>query len=606
MAIRNSRVVLILNLAFVLLGLAVLNADLFLIRATSGLTPDEKLIQELKVFRDGDEAWYGVIMDHLRTEDCATVPVTYLYQDRPNFHSCTMMNLIVDAFPQVETSVLAWWMKLLLRIGVVFLVAGLVGMVGVPIWFGIGLGFLVGVDEGVFVFKPLYTTVRSLMSGKIDDFTRMYRLISPSLYWLPMIASLICWVRLWQPWRKVSQGFYWWLLACLFGFLFMAIVPFYAWLPWFWSVGAIVLISLSLRTEFSFDKADFAKLGVLLIGCVVFGIYNMGKVGIEGIDVILARSGFFKNQFQPLYVLDKGLIFACLALFASLYLWFKSNLPLTRLRLFSIVLISLGPYVLMNMNVLIGIDYQNFHYKDYLGPMMIAGIFVLVRELVTQKGRLLLQAFILVSISLALVQHVKSQWSPVERTHNIPFGYDFPGLPIVYNYFKKELSADLPENSVKASCGEYYVSLPLVTPLVCSYHHLLMTYPLTGPELMDVSMAHFKLLGWSYERLHEHIKVAIKPDRGQAFWLNGYKDEWFQTDSTNEVIDLGFLTNIAVPNWMELYTKFQVADALRVLEYPSYVITGLLPDESALLAIYKEDLIFRNNYGEVQKVWKKL
>ena len=206
---------------FLILTFVLLNVDLWQAKATP------------QIFRDPDEAWYGIVMKHVATDACQGVPISYNFQDRVNFHSCHFFLTIQSILPGDNIFLKVIFLKILSRF---FVIGGL----AIFSWFllqdfilGALLGFTLFLDDGIYVFKPGLITAQHLMAGSLDDFTRMNRLISPMQYQVP----LILWTLLIAVWifskRKFSKkinliGYFCTFLTSLF----VVLTP-YAWVSYF-------------------------------------------------------------------------------------------------------------------------------------------------------------------------------------------------------------------------------------------------------------------------------------------------------------------------------------------------------------------------------------
>lgn len=592
----NSKWVLSFKWIVVLLFLFLNNLDLLNLWRVQDLDPAQRTIHQLKIFRDPDEAWYGVVLDHLKTKGCDSVPVSYLYQDRPNFHSCYFLKSMARLAPDMGTPVLVWWIKFITRNLFVVLVAVLIAQLRISFWFGMMVGLLLSADNGVIVIKPLIASWQAIMAGTIDDFTRTHRLISPSLYWIPMLLSLLLWTSLLlelQKTQSVPKG-KWWLTGL--GVLIMAFVPFYAWVPWFWAMGSIWFLAFIGGGKFSLTFSARIVL-IPVLAALSFALYNLKKAFVPGLEEVLPRSGFFKDAFAPLFVSYKALILGCIFFGVLLCIWCWRNRRLGPLTGFLVLLIASGPYLIQNVNVFTGLDYQNHHFRDYLGPFLVGSIFVLAWDQVNRIGRVIVTLFLVLSVSVSLVQLVRSQYSAPDSPHRMATGFDSEGVNVLKSFFA--------EKQVEAHCGPYLASLPIVSKVVCSYHHLLMTYPLSHEELMKVAMAHYRLLGVSDEEVYISIFRDADPNRGMALWSQGGRREWFAGKNSVEMLEQKFLADEVIPMWMEEYRNFDVAAALDAIQSPPYVVAGAALENQLSHFGYQIALRFRDHQSRNWILWQR-
>ena len=508
------------------------------------------------VFRDNDEAWYGIIAQRLRTQDCTGVPVTFAYPDRPNFHSCELLRIIGRTVPGESIITKTIWLK----VGTRAVTLALLALLGYVLFSSALLGYLIGlvyfVDDGIPYLKPLVFPLKNLVTGELDAFTRSNRLISPMQYTPILFAFSILFV-IWL--RKIviassdSEKFqlrdHWFLfLLSLPATVLVSLTPFYAWVTHLYFVGAILLYS-SIRFRSKLMLLPWLSLISTLALCVYQGV---AKTRIPFREETLVRSGFFDQQFTPLFVGDKALLLS-LAIFIILY-W-------KLLRHYSI-LFAVGMFTLVNINILTGREYQNFHFRDTFGILIFLVLFWGAWQRFTNHRRALILA-LTVSFILGTTQYVRSQ---VLKPSELVKPLSQADASQIIEFFKQV------EPRSPVMCGPFYEILPLTSNVVCSWHHLLMTYPLSNHELMEFHQAHFKVQGFSEQRVLEMFSLDASPSRSLGVWSYGVNSEWIDGLPQTQVYSVSNLQEKIIPLWIEDYKKYDVANAKKLLINAQYLI----------------------------------
>ena len=507
----------------------------------------------LAVFRDHDEAWYGIVAERLQTLSCTGVPVTYLFADRPNFHSCEFLKTVSTAAPGSDIISKTIWMKVLTRA----VTLGLFALLGAALLSSAPLGYLIGlvyfVDDGIPILKPLIWPLKSLLKGELDSFTRASRFISPMQY-APVLFAFtfvyLIWIQrlfLGRTTKRPRENLIFFGLAVVAGAA-VAFTPFYAWVVHLFFVGSLLAV-------FTFKRPP-RELMLPWLGWFLTFAYSLYR-GIRASDIpfkseTLVRSGFFDQQFTPLFVGDKSLILALMAFIVLYWKWLRGYA----------VLLAIGCYLFVNINVFTGREYQNFHFRDYLGILILLTLFwgSWVRF---EKRRVILSGALIISFGLGATQYIRSQ---LQMPSQLASELSLPDLSLITSFFKAK------PPGTRVVCGAFYEALPLTTPAVCSMHHLLMTYPLSNVELMNMHMANFRIQGFSNERVRAHISLDALPTRSLGVWSYGVNSEWTRGKSQTEMYGVENLNSKIIPLWMNEYQNFDQAKARSVLQDAEFMV----------------------------------
>ena len=504
----------------------------------------------LHVFREPDEAWYAIVAKNLETNDCSGIPVTFLYQDRPNFHSCELLKVITRLTPGknmitkvtvLKVSTRAITLMLLALLGFVFFESALLGYL---------LGLVYFVDDGVAFLKPIFLPLKNLTTGHLDSFTRASRLISPMQY-APILFAFTFFMVIWlraiaqSPTLSRRQHLIFATTVIVFASM-IPFTPFYAWICHLYFTGAC-LFYLTLR----FDRKlvlPWIVWSFAFISCIALSV---SKIQIPFRQETLVRSGFFDEQFAPLFIFDKSLL---LFLTAFIIVFWKS------IRWWTVAF-ALGLFALVNINVITGREYQNLHFRDYYGILLFL-LLVWGAWIRFANFRLFILGTLLVSFVAGSIQYLKSQ---IDKPAQIAADLNTPDLPELILFFQQRGPA-------KVVCGQFYEILPLVTEISCSWHHLLMTYPLSNQELLEFTEAHFRLQGYSSEQARSRLFLDALPNRSLGVWSFGVKNEWIEDVSQVDMYGTPNLLNKIIPLWIEDYKLYDVAKAKKLLSTAQYLI----------------------------------
>ncbi len=509
-----------------------------------------------EVFRDPDEAWYGIVMKHISTDGCSGVPVSYNFQDRMNFHSCQFLSGLGQVFPGDSVVTESVIIKFVTRAGLIIILGVFSGLLLKDWLLGAFLGLVLFLDDGIYVFKPAVMTVIKLWQGSLDDFSRLNRFISPMQYQVPLLmwTMLFCYWLLSKTKNSATADALLFTATIILGGV-VVMTPFYAWASYF--------IAVFWMFVFAWAKLPTLRRGLALGSFFVTVILSIGlsfsKTNIPFGTEVLVRSGFFNKQWSPLFLMDKGLILGMSLLGICLF-------QATKHKWLSIF-IPVSYYMLVNINIFTGKEFQNFHFRDYLGPLWFISIVFLGYFLRPQKKYLVYCALVFCS-GLGLIQHLRSQLGRPSFLKAEMARLDYVE---VISFFKDKPSAHV-------YCADFYQVLPLVSSVKCSWHHLLMTYPLSNQELLLQSMAQWRLSGRSEEAIKEWISVDAVATRSLGVWSHGVLNEWIQGEKETEMYSSKNLNENIIPKWMKEYQKFTVSMATKELGSVEFLI---LPNKFA-------------------------
>lgn len=503
-----------------------------------------------EVFRDPDEAWYGLVIKHISTDGCSGVPVSYNFQDRINFHSCQFLAGLDQVFHTGDIVTETVFIKLITR-STLILALGFFSWLLLENWFlGAVLGLVLFLDDGIYVFKPVALTLLKLWQGNLDDFSRLNRFISPMQYQVPLLiwTLLFCYWLLSKVNKSNRTDAALFISTLVLGGV-IATTPFYAWASYFIVVFWMFVFAWPLLPKMRL-KLALSSFGVTVLSSLVL---SFSKTKIPFVNDVLTRSGFFNHQWSPLFLVDKGLIFGLFLLAIGIYL-------ISKRKLLSL-LVPVSFYILVNINLFTGKEFQNFHFRDYLGPLWFISL-IFMSYILVPKKRYLIYGILLILTGIGLIQHLRSQ---LNRPSFMKAEIARADYLNVISFFKEQ-----PEASVY--CGDFYQILPLVTSAKCSWHHLLMTYPLSNPELLLQSMAQWKLSGLSDNKVQEWISVDASFTRSLGVWSHGVRDEWIQGKSEIEQYSVKNLQENIIPKWMKEYGQFTVPMAIKELGPVQFLI----------------------------------
>ncbi len=526
---------------FVLLVFVFLNIDLWQGYGTT------------QVFRDPDEAWYGIVLKSVASEGCAGVPISYQFKDRFNFHSCQFMRVINSTLPIKNIITQTVTLKFISRFILILAFGFFYFLVFKDAILGLLLGLCLFLDGGIYVFKPGIITIQNLLTGHLDEFIRTNRYMSPMQYQVP----LLLWTMIYVNWLFLIQGDRRRIDIVLFittlglGVL-IAITPFYAW--------STYLLTTFWFLVFSWSRCSRARWYLAFTSFVVTAILSLlisfSKTQIPFVQDVLVRSGFFNDQWSPLFMLDKGLILGMLILSFLIY-------KLSKKRILSF-LVPVSFYLFVNINVFTGKEYQNFHFKDYLGPMWFISLIFMATLLFKNKKNIIYGLLIFLS-SLGLFQHVISQTGRQSVIFEEESRIETQKILTFFKVHPKQ----------KVYCSEFYQTLPLMTDVKCSWHHLLMTYPLSNEEVLDQSMAQWRLSGRSEEQVKEWISMDASPARSLGVWSHGILPAWSNTSLGAELYSVKNLQEHIIPLWMATYKLFDVDQAIKKIGNADFYILPL-------------------------------
>jgi len=474
------------------------NIDLFLIK------------EKAQVFANSDEEWYGIVINDIRENGCSQgLPVTFEHSDRKSFHTCSFFKVLNFISPTSDY----FYQTIYLKVMAKCLTLLLIGYAAVWLFNSFNLGVLFGtfflLDNSFPAFKPVIETALNLLHGKGADLIANLRYISPLQYQVPGILFLLLMIKV----VKRNYATKWDMAGTLLSLVLLALTPFYTWLPYlliaFIFLAYNVLIQKKLYTR-NYLLSCLAILGIFV--CIQVGLTLGGEYQADA----LLRSSFRKGYFTPLYLWHKSFILT-LVIFGVCAYWQFRNIYFAFIAAFA-------PYVLLNINILTGYDYQNFHFKTYLALPIFGFIFFVVYSRCRSSTRKIKIFYTFISIFI-LNAFVFATYS-LRSAH----AYLHPFARLNDN---KDLLQYL--NSLQGRknlfCGELYTEIPLMTRHKCYYHHLLMTYPLSNQELLEMVTTHYYLGG----KTEDDIRLEMKRHYGiMATYNIGVKDEWLQSNQTSD------------------------------------------------------------------------
>lgn len=530
----------------VLLGLAILllQSDLFVLK------------NDRDVLRSYDENWYGIVLKQMHTMSCRTgIPVTFLYPDRMNFHSChffKVMNFLTPHFknPYYQVAfqkVIAKSMTLVLLCGISILILGVA-------WPGILLGTWYFLDPGFSSFRPILETILHLKSGNIIRYTQSQRFVSPLHYTVPGMFCVwlsISWVRLSSP--KMHHGLVKHIavaIGLLLGLIVLSLTPVYTLFPYY-----SLFLAFGVYAYLFCSRATFLfYCGIIIMGATftLMRIKGMGPIPFE--DEVLPRSGFYKKYFDPIFFTNKWVLVTTVAMGFCLYHVFKK-------RLFVAIFLSLLLPVTLNVNMLTGLEFQNFHFKDYLGLFCFGFLFFYIfsRGKIARRGAVCAS---IVGIGLGfpyfLISHTKvqSELSEIELNRR--------NEKEIIAYAKGNFSG------AKIYCNFMYPILPLESEVKCSFHHLLYTYPISNIEMMTERFVDFRLQNKSIEEIRELFSRSIK-EQNIAVWEHGLDPRWNHAIPEARRYIFSSLIELVDP-WLNEYQKFTDSQVLEKIQNYDYFL----------------------------------
>lgn len=534
---------------------------------------------KFEIFQNSDESWYGIVLNRLETSNCnqSGVPITFLYTNRPHLYSCHFLETLNTISPFRETYSKTLYLKILARILTLALFLGFsILLLGKSEGFipGLLLGTWYFLDPGIHEFKPSLLLIDRLMRGEYDAFSHTSRFVSPLHYFIPGLLALlgilflirrkekkgsmlpvvselnqpinfshslrieikndICLIRKQGLFSLafLTVGFF----AYFVSLYWLSLTPFYTWLPFLFLFSCVFLYSLYFQTILVNIKIAFSLLFLAI--CIVYQLKATLLFPFK--EEVLLRSGFFSHYFSPVFAFHKGLIFFSLLLSWVSYFIFKR-------RIFPALWVGVGLYGLVNANLLTGLEYQNFHFKDYLGPMAWASMLLYVYS--TKKSwRTALNVLCLFVVLMgagfryiSLTRATSLDWTGIQSlkdTSNI-FAI-FQGKPAYQKVF----------------CNRWEQILPAFTQVRCFHHHLLNHYPLSNEELMEVSIVHRKLLGDSLSDTESFLKQLAEAKGSVTMWDIGLRSEWIQSIPENELYGKVENRRWIAQKWLEEYVSY--------------------------------------------------
>lgn len=464
--------------------------------------------KSVEIYRNEDENWYGIVLDRLETMGCETgIPVTFVHQERRNFHSCEFFKVLNALTPTTDPIAKALWLKAwgrVLALGLFSLLSWI--LLRTP-WTGLLIGAWNLVDPGIRNFKPAAVLFANLAEGVTVPFTQAMRFISPAHYFLPGAGAALCllaWVaadRRGELTRRKLLLLGAPLAICLF---LLALTPFYTWLPFYYLYGCIALYAL----QFSRPEVKKAIAFALAAGLALALAYVGSKTGVPHSEEALARSGFLKGFREPVFLFHKGLWLASVVTGVISYLVFER-------RVLPAFGVALGFFTLLNVNLLTGLELQNFHFKDYLGAFYLSALVLFTAwrwPAWRRRGAVAVVAVIaagMVHQALSLARHPNGLREPGRLADHAE----------VIAYVRSELAGK------RGFCGPWNLQLPVLARASCYYHHLLMTYPLSDLEVLEMTMIRFRLLGLAPEEVKETL-LAAHARAIVGDWNFGVRPEW--------------------------------------------------------------------------------
>lgn len=472
------------------------NMDLFFVQS------------KVDVYYDHDDNWYGIVLQYLENGNCSQgLPISFEFSDRKGFHTCQFFKILNAVSPAENFYAKTLFLKASARIALLFLFFLLGILVFKNGLIGLSLGTWFLLDSGFASYKPLVSNILEIISHTENPLIRSSRYISPLHYILPGIALLYIFLKVLLE-RKISY-----LMACVFivcAYL-LSTTPFYVFLPFIYALGSLWMFAL----YFSEKHVKIILTSFLLTLFALIALYLLPKLDVPFQKDALLRSGFISKNFEPIFIGHKALIFCTL-------LWIPVIYSLFRGRWIPTLLVSLGPYILLNINLFTGIEYQNFHFNDYLAPIM---IFSLLAYMCTISHlRRYVVTICCIGIFVGVVYQVRSQFSLHRETHlNRNYIHNSDILNHIATAHKNK----------KFFCHELYFYVPLENNNQCLWHHLLMTYPISNEELLHITIAEFYLRGYSPEQVLEVLMQELI-HRPIATYSYGSLEDWFGDPSNTK------------------------------------------------------------------------
>ena len=527
----------------------------------------------LQVFRNTDENWYGIVMNRLETMSCEQgIPVTFLFPERKGFHTCEYFKVLNSISPFHDPIHKVIFLKSLARVLTLAAYCGLTFMVLGSALPGILLGLWHFLDPGLESFKPLVTLISQTASGTPPLFTQSARLISPLHYLLPGFALILCfiWLIRNQNRRHENRKSTRWKITALslpVFFWLLAMTPFYSWLPILYILGCLVLYAWYFSERFT--KVLLTSALVLGSGLILWEVHAKNGVLFE--SEVLPRVGFRKHCFEPIFFAHKGLIVASLLLAAMAYGVFKK-------RFLPALLVGGGLFLLVNINMVTGFEYQNYHFKDYLGPFYLGSIFLFLLWKFPQRRRWVLGIALLVSV-VGSYQYVKAQTS-------LPNGLATAEKEVDHDAILSFARAHL--EGKRVFCNLWNFELPLRANVHCYWHHLMMAYPISDLELLEMSIVQFKLQGLTRAQV-EKLFAEEYSHPTLAVWSYGVKPEWIAGVPENERYRDGAALQKFIPKWLDAYEKFPQSRLREVLsEFDYLILKRSHPEVASALKVVQE------------------
>lgn len=534
---------------------------------------------KFEVFQNSDESWYGIVLNRLEASDCdhSGVPVTFLYPDRPHLYSCHFLETLNAISPFRETFLKTLTLKILARVLTLALFCGIsILLLGVTEGFypGLLLGAWYFLDPGIHEFKPSFLLIEHLINREYEPFSHVSRYVSPLHYLLPGLLALfgiLYILRKSERKRAIiplsselnhpsnfsrsllkeikteisfirSQGLLFFLVrlgVCftLFGSLYwLSLTPFYTWLPFLFLFSCIFLYSLYFRPNLVSVKITFSIL--FLIICIILQLKTTFDFPYK--EEVLLRSGFFSHYFGPVFAFHKSLIFFSIILIWVSYVMFNR-------RIIPALWVGIGLYALVNANLFTGLEYQNFHFKDYLGPMVWAFICLFIYSQ-KKSYRNTLNVFcvfmILIGAGFRILSltHVGTfDWTGVQSLKDNPDILAISQSTLAHQ---------------KVFCNQWEQVLPAFTQVRCFHHHLLNHYPLSNEELMENSIVHLKLLSYSFSDTEKFLKQLADAKGSVTMWDIGLRSEWIQHIPENDLYGKAENRRWIAQKWLEEFGNY--------------------------------------------------
>jgi len=483
---------------------------------------------KIDVYNNTDEAWYGIVLENIAQYGCPLgVPVTFLKSETKNFHTCLFFKILNKITPFEDFAKKAIYLKVLAR-ALTLLVLGLFSYLFFKnVLWGIGFAVIYFLDIGFGGLLPIFKSILSLLNNSFEPLIRTNRFISPLHYSLPGLFCLYFFIKSSKE-QFLSNLAIIFSLLCMF---LMAIIPFYAWIPYHFFLLCIVFYSFLFHRDGSVWKK---LLAIQFLGFLFILFYLKTKLGMPFQEEALLRSSFFKNDFSPIYIFFKSFIFSLCFLFFVLYKKTKSYL-------FAGV-VCVGCYLLMNLNILTGYEYQNFHFKDYLSLPIYFTIFLFIGHSYRQYKKAL--AGLLVGlIFLLTLNSIKSNIKSVSQLSQLTSVEE--NLDVL-NYMALNIF------NQKIYCGQLYNLIPLYTKNRCFYHHLLMTYPIDDEELLDINVVYFGILNYDRKKMLQ-VFANDRKEKTLATYSYGVKKAWIKNTPPNQRYTKKLNILKLQRNWLDYY-----------------------------------------------------